>query len=82
MRGFVCRRCNFLLGVASDDPELLLEVLAYLANSPRAGSYKEFRRKYRNAWLRDSPKGQAMRKAGNARWREKHKKVGGQWVLR
>lgn len=79
IRGYVCRRCNFLLGVASDDPELLAKVIAYLADPPRDGSYREAVRLRRNAWAA-SDRQRANRTARNKRWRENHRKVNGQWV--
>ncbi len=34
LRGFVCSRCNLLLGNAADDPELLEQAAIYLRNPP------------------------------------------------
>lgn len=50
IRGFICYRCNFLLGIISDDPSLLITATNYLDNPPRKGSYKEYERLYRNEW--------------------------------
>lgn len=82
IRGWVCRRCNFLLGVAADSPDLLTAALTYLADPPRDGSYSAYRRQQHNDWVRNSSRAQEQRRASNERWRAKHKKVGGQWVLK
>lgn len=72
VRGFVCRRCNFLLGVAGDSPELLRKAALYLENPPRDGSYKELVAKRRRAWLA-KPEQRAKANARNARWRERER---------
>lgn len=74
IRGHLCRRCNFLLGVAGDSLELLAQAAAYLQNPPRDGSYKEYRRKFHKAW-RDANR-EKVREQGRERlrvWRENNR---------
>ncbi len=80
IRGYVCRRCNFLLGVASDSPALLAAATAYLLNPPRSGSYKRAVQRRKNAWIAASPRQVRLRRESNARWRQTHRKEGGRWV--
>lgn len=49
IRGRICYRCNFLLGILSDDPSLFERVTEYL-DRPQQGTYVDYKRMHHNSW--------------------------------
>jgi len=71
IRGRICRRCNFLLGVGSDDPDLLRRAAEYLEDPPLAGSYRDYTRERHRRW-RNTDEQRAMRRERMRRYREQN----------
>lgn len=44
VRGILCQRCNVLLGLAEDNPFILLKSIAYLENPP-VRQFKRYKKK-------------------------------------
>lgn len=72
IRGYVCRRCNFLLGTAGDDANLLRKAAEYLENPPRDGSYADAIRARHNAWCK-TPEQRKKRAAYMRRYKARKK---------
>jgi hypothetical protein len=72
IRGFACRGCNFLLGVAKDDPNLLMKAMEYLKNPPRShlGLYKDAVNARTNEWSK-SPEQHSKRNSYMRGWKAK-----------